>query len=98
MRSSWKQLRTFLTSVLMAGRAVHVIPHVPMPRPEGMDAVLPPKVVWLFRSPVAKFVWTTIHPGEQSFCGNVIQTDPRCRHYVCVGYIRSLLDFQQPLG
>ena len=77
MRSSWKQLRTFLTSVLMAGRAVHVIPHVPITRPEGMDAVLPPKVVWLFRSPVAKFVWTTIHPGEQSFCGNVIQTDPR---------------------
>ena len=60
----------------MTGRTVHVIPHVSMSRTKSVHAVLPPKVVWLFFSPVAKFIRAPIHPGEQSLCSNVIQTDP----------------------
>ena len=44
---------------------------------ECVYAVLPPNVVRLFLCPVAEFLRTPIHPDEQSFSGNIVQTNPR---------------------
>ena len=67
----------FFAGVLMISRTIHVIPHVSMAWPKGVNTVFSSKVVWLILSPVAEFKRTAIHPSEHSFSGNIIQTNPR---------------------
>ena len=68
---------TFLASILVASRTIHIIPHVCMAWSKGVNTVFFSKVVWLILSPVAEFKRTSIHPSEHSFSGNIIQTNPR---------------------
>ena len=56
---------------------IHIIPLVSIIHTECVYAVLSPNVVRLFLSPVTEFLRTPIHPDKQSFCSNVIQTNPR---------------------
>ena len=67
----------FFAGVLMTGRTIHVIPHVSMAWSKGVNTIFFSEVVWLILSPVAEFKRTSIHPSENSFSGNIIQTNPR---------------------
>ena len=68
---------TFLASILVASRTIHIIPHVSMLGSKSVYTVFFSEVVWLILSPVTKFKRTAIHPSEHSFSGNIIQTNPR---------------------